>query len=68
MRGQPRELLEGQQLASLEKPVIASEHLLGHAVGTAEVAPVGDRDAQVAQRAGEAVEDVHDANAIESRL
>jgi hypothetical protein len=35
--------------------VVAAEDLLGHAVRAAEVAPVGDRDAQVPQRAAEAV-------------
>jgi len=47
---QPRDLLEGQQVGVRQEAVAAVEHLLGHAVGAAEVAAVGDRDAQVDQR------------------
>ena len=55
----PRDLLERQELAPLEEAVIAAVDLLRHAVDAAEVAAVGDRDAQVAQRASEGVEHVH---------
>ena len=37
--------------------IVAVEHVLGHAVDAAEVAAVGDRHAQVAQRSSEAVEE-----------
>ena len=39
--------------------MVAAEDLLRHAVDAAEVAAVGDRDAQVAQRPAERVEHVH---------
>ncbi len=55
---QPREaddLLEGQQRRVRQERVLLVEHLLRHAVAAAEVAAVGDRDAQVAQRPIEAV-------------
>ena len=61
--GDPLDLLEGQDLVVRQERVVAPEDLLGHAVRAAEVAPVGDRDAQVADgstegigRAGAAVE------------
>ena len=50
-----RELLEREQLAALEERVVAAEDLLRHAVDAAEVAAVGDRDPQVAQRPPESV-------------
>ena len=55
--GQPRDLLEREQLRAAQELEVMPEDLLGHAVDAAEVAPVGDRDAQVAQRAVEAVGD-----------
>ena len=42
--------------------MVAAEDLLRHAVDAAEVAAVGDRDAQIAQRAAEGVEHVHRGN------
>ena len=44
-----RDLLERQQLVVRQERVVAAEHLLRHAVDAAEVAAVGDRDAQVVQ-------------------
>ncbi len=43
------DLLERQDLVLGQERVVLAEDLLGHAVGAAEVAAVGDRDAQVAQ-------------------
>ena len=56
---EPLELLEREQLLAVHEPVAAAEHLLRHAVDAAEVAPVGDGDAQVAERAAEGVGDAH---------
>ena len=50
------DLLEGQHLVLGQERVVAPEDLLWHAVGAAEVAPVGDGDAQVVQRPPETVE------------
>jgi hypothetical protein len=47
--GGPGDLLEAQQRGMGQEVVLVIEHLLGHAVAAAEVAAVGDRDAQVAQ-------------------
>src|SRR6266536_3570979 len=52
----PRDLLKRQDLRAGQEGVVAAEDLLGHAVRTAEVAPVGDGDPQVTQRAVEAVQ------------
>src|SRR6476469_1210315 len=55
---QPRQaldLLEGQQLLAAQKHEVVAEHLLRHAVGAAEVAAIGDRDAQIAERPCESV-------------
>ena len=46
--GDPLDLLEGQDLVARQERVVAPEDLLGHAVRAPEIAPVGDRDAQVA--------------------
>ena len=56
---QALDLLEREQLPALEERVVAPEDLLRHAVDAAEVAPVGDRDAQVAQRTAQCVVHVH---------
>jgi hypothetical protein len=56
--GQARDLLERQQLGAREEREVAPEDLFGHAVGAAEVAAVGNRDPQVAQRTGSAVKHV----------
>jgi hypothetical protein len=52
---EPRDLLERQDLRAAQELEIVAEDLLRHAVDAAEVAPVGDRDAQVVQRPGEGV-------------
>jgi len=49
-RASRSDLLESQQLLSLEELEVATEDLLRHAVDTAEVAAVGDRDPQVPER------------------
>ena len=49
------DLLEVEQLRARQELVVAPEDLLRHAVDAAEVAAVGDRDAQVAQRAAETI-------------
>ena len=51
------DLLEREELAPRQEAVLVAEHLLRHAVDAAEVAAVGDRDAQVADRAAEGVDD-----------
>ena len=53
--GDPFDLLEAQNLVSGQERVVAAEDLLGHAVGAAEVAAVGDRDAEVMHRPPEPV-------------
>src|SRR5690606_20684259 len=42
------DLLETEQIGTRQEGVVLVEHLARHAVGAAEVAAVGDRDAQVA--------------------
>ena len=56
-RGDARDLLEGQQRRMRQEGVVLVEHFLRHAVAAAEVAAVGDRDAQVAQRPAERVDE-----------
>ena len=58
--GDPLHLLEGQQLGLGQELVPLAENLRRHAVGAAEVAPVGDRYADVAEGPAERVCD-HDA-------
>src|SRR5207342_3062903 len=53
--GEPSDLLERQQLLSLEELEVATEDLLRHAVDTAEVAAVGDRDPQVPKRPAQGI-------------
>ena len=52
---QPGDLLEGQDLVPGQELEVTPIDLLGHAVGAPEIAAVGDRDAQVAQRPPERV-------------
>jgi hypothetical protein len=52
------DLLEGEQRRVRQEAVVAIEDFLRHAVAAAEVAAVGDRDAQVAQRPMQAVEEL----------
>ena len=48
-----------QELAPRQEAVVVAEDLLRHAVDAAEVAAVGDRDAEIAHRPAERVEDGH---------
>ena len=50
------DLLERQDLVAGQELEVRAEHLARHAVAAAEVAAVGDRDAQVAQRPPEDIE------------
>ena len=50
-----RNLFECQQFFTLEELVILAEHFLRHAIDAAEVAAIGDRDAQVTQRTAQPV-------------
>ena len=54
-RGDAGDLLEREQLLAVEERVVAAEDLLRHAVDAAEVAAVGDRDAQRLERPAERV-------------
>ena len=45
---EPRDFLEGQELAMRKIGVVLTEHFLGHAIGAAKVAAVGHGYAQVA--------------------
>ena len=47
---QSGDLLEGQHFALRQELVVAAKNFLGHAVHAAEIAAVGDRDAQIAER------------------
>ncbi len=51
------DLLEGQQLGARQEPEVAPERLARHAVGAAQVAAIGDRDAQVEQRPPKLIDD-----------
>ena len=53
--GEADDLLEAQQRLARQKAVVGVEHRLGHAIHAAEVAAVGDRDAQILHRAAAAV-------------
>ncbi len=57
--GKAADLLVGQKFGSLEELVFGAEDLARHAVGAAEVAPVGDRDAEIAKRAAEGINEGH---------
>jgi len=46
---EPRDFLERQQLVPRQEFVVGPEHLARHAVHAAEVAAIGDRDAQVVE-------------------
>ena len=50
------DLLEAQQRLPRQEAVVVVEHRLGHAVHAAEVAAVGDRDAQILHRTAAAVQ------------
>jgi hypothetical protein len=53
--GQPGDLFKAQQGAVRQVGVVLVEDILGHAVAAAEVAAVGDADAQIAQRSAQGV-------------
>ena len=57
--GDPLQLLEREELLAVHEAVVVAEHRLRHAVGAAEVAPVGDRDTEVADRPSQSVDGVH---------
>jgi hypothetical protein len=57
--GKTFNLLECEQLIAMKKLVIAPEHFLRHAIRTAKVATVGDRDTQIAQWSAKFVGDVN---------
>src|SRR5207249_9407583 len=52
---QALDLLERQDELTRQEREVAPEDLLGHAVDAAEVAPIGHRDPQVAERAIEPI-------------
>src|SRR5687767_5670365 len=54
-----RDLLKTQDLTALQELIIRPEDLLWHAIHTAEIAAVGDGDAQVAQWAVKGVGEHH---------
>ena len=53
---EPLDLLEAEELLAVHEAVAATEDLLRHAVDAAEVAAVGDRDPEVADRPAQGVE------------
>ena len=55
--GETLDFLEGEDLGPGQEGVAGAEDLGGHAVGAAEVAAIGDGNAQVAQFASEGVGD-----------
>ena len=55
---EPLDLLEAEELLAVHEAVAATEHLLRHAVDAAEVAAVGDRDPEVADRPAQGVDRV----------
>src|ERR1051326_917310 len=55
-RGHAGDLLEREQVVAARVNEVRAENLLRHAVDAAEVAAVRDRDAEIAQRAAEAVD------------
>ena len=64
--GDALDLLERQELASRKEPVVAAEDLFRHAVHAPEVAAVGDRDPEIAERPREGVEQFH-GDSVENR-
>ena len=53
--GNARDLFETEQRALRQEAVLLVEYFLGHAVAAAEIAAVGHRNAQVAQRPAQAI-------------
>ncbi len=56
-RGQAGDFLESQHVVLRQKVVAASEDRLGHAIAAAEIAAIRHRDAQIAQRPMQLVEE-----------
>ena len=54
---QPLDLLEGEQFGARQERMVLVEHRARHAIGAAQIAAVGDRDAQIAQRPRHGVDD-----------
>ena len=54
--GQPRNLLEGEDLGLRQEGVVLAVDLGRHAIGTAEIAPVRHGNAQIAQRTAKRVD------------
>ena len=57
IRGQPRDLLVGEHLRVRQERVVAPEYFGRHAVGAPEIAPIRDRDPEIAERAASCVEE-----------
>ena len=45
--GQPANLLESEEFFFIEEVIAFAEYFRGHAVGTTEITPVGDRYAEI---------------------
>ena len=65
---EPLDLLERQQLLAAQELELLAEDLLGHAVDAAEVAAVGDRDAQIPHGPGELCRGRRPSAAVSRRL
>ncbi len=52
---QALDFLEAQQIGVAQEFVMRVEHLFGHAIGAAEIAAIGDGDAQIVQRPAQLV-------------
>jgi len=59
---EPCDLLEAEDLVSVEEDVVRTKDLFRHAVGAAEVAAIRDGDAKVAQGTLEGVEESHEVS------
>ena len=64
MPSQALDLLERQHLAARQP----DHAFFRHAVGAAEVAAIGDRDAQVTNGASEGIDQIHASQAIERSI
>ena len=51
------DFLETLELGAWQENEILAEHVARHAIGAAQIATIGDRDAQVAQRPTERIGD-----------
>ena len=61
------DLLEGEDLVARQEREVAPKDFPGHAVGAPEVAAIGDRDAQVAERPSQRVEGFHASHILPRR-